>query len=305
VSPGRGAVAALLGLLAGAQPGFGQEDQPPRSLSFGSETEVVRLDVSVVDRADRFVTDLKGGDFVVREDGRPQSLTMFLQRELPVSLTLLLDASSSIANRLSLAKAAAAGFLDDLQAQDEASVVEFGDAVRVLQEPTSDRDALLRAVGTIAAGGGTALYNALYVTLRRLPRASDAAFLRRRAVVLLSDGADTASLVWEEQVVELARRREATIHVIDLRGRGENQNHSARLLRTLAHESGGQVYEPASIGDLDAVYARIWEDLRSQYTLGYVSSNPARDGRWRQIEVKVQGRAGVKTRHRTGYYDMP
>lgn len=298
------AAIGLASMLFTAPPGRGQ-DSGPRPLTFGSEVQIVRLDVSVVDRGDRFVTDLDEHDFEVLEDGQPQVLTTFVRRELPVSLVLLLDASSSIANRLPLARAAAIGFLDALGPEDEAGVIEFNDAVTVLHDPTSDRDALRRAVGRISSGGNTALYNALYVTLKGLPSPRGDVELRRRAILLLSDGADTASLVWEEQVIELARRREATIHVIDLRRPGEPTNHSAQLLRVLADESGGEVHHPSSIHDLDAVYARIGHELRSQYTVGYVSSNPAHDGRWRRIEARVRGRRDLRVRHRTGYYDTP
>jgi len=292
----------LAGTLVSARPGPGEQERRPPTLAFGSEVGVVRLDVSVVERDGRFVTDLGEPDFEVSEDGERQVLTSFVRRELPVSLVLLLDASNSITGRLPLAQAAAVGFLDTLRPGDEASVTEFNDAVTLLQESTSDRAALRLAVGRISARGTTALYNALYVALKGLPSPREDAELRRRAIVLLSDGEDTASLVWEEQVVELARRREAAIHVIDLHPEEDPSNHSARLLRLLSEESGGEIHRPGSIHDLDAVYARIGQELRSQYTLGYVSSNPAHDGGWRGIAVRVRGRRDVRVRHRTGYY---
>jgi len=295
----------LAALLAPAPPLPGQEGLEQATPTFGSTIQMVHLDVCVVDRSGSLVTDLDEGDFEVLEDDAPQSLVTFVRRELPVSLVLLLDASASIRNRLALAQAAATGFLDDLRPEDEASVVAFNDSVTVLQRSTGDRKALRRAVASISAGGTTALDNALYSTLRRLPRARDDATLRRRAIVLLSDGADTASLVWEEQVMELARRREATIHVIDLRDQGETRDHSARLLQMLADESGGEVHRPASAGELGAVYARIGQELKGQYTVGYVSSHARHDGRWRRIDVRVYGRRDLRVRHRTGYYDMP
>lgn len=297
------AALALAAIAVPAQPGPRQDTRPPHTLAFGSEVQVVRLNVSVLDRDDRFVTDLKEKDFEVLEDGVPQVLTTFVRHELPVSLVLLMDASDSIASRLALAKSAAIGFLEALRPEDEASLVTFNDSVVVHQGFTSDREALRAAVGRISAGGPTALYNALYVTLKSFPPPREDADLRRRAILLLSDGADTASLVWEEQVIELARRREATIHVIDLRQKGEPTNRSAQLLRLLADESGGEVHQPGSIHELDNVYARIAQELRSQYTMGYVSSDPGHDGRWRRIEVRVPARPDLRLRHRTGYYD--
>ena len=293
---------ALAGILFSAALGGGQE-QPPRLPTFGAGVELVRLDVSVLS-GNRFVTDLEQRDIDIYEDGQLQVPASFSRRDLPVSLDLMLDASASIADRLALAQAAAVGFLDTLGPQDEASVTEFNDRVRVLQARTADREALRAAVGRISAGGSTALLNALYSTLKAVPDPARDAELRRRAIVLLSDGEDTASVVWEEQVLELARRREAAIHVIDLRPRRED-GRSARLLRVLSQESGGEVHHPGSIRDLERVYSRIAEELKSQYAIGYVSSRPTQDGRWRRIEVRVRGRGDLRVRHRTGYYALP
>jgi VWFA-related protein len=268
--------------------------------AFGTEVRVVRLDVSVVGRNGRLVTDLGREDLEVYEDGVCQPLSIFTRREMPLSLVLLLDASASMSDRLPLAKAAAAGFLGTLRPEDEASVVEFNDVTTVLQDSTSNRSALRQAIERISATGATALHNSLYATLSDLPPSPDAAEMRRRAILLVSDGEDTASLVWEEQVLELARRREAAIHTIDARAR-DASNRSARLLRALSSESGGRQHPLASIDDLAGVYARIGEELRSQYTVGYQSS-AVRDGRWRRVEVRVPRRRDVQVRHRTGYY---
>jgi Ca-activated chloride channel homolog len=296
-------VAGLGAFLAAAAVG-GAQETPAGTPAFGSRVELVRLDVSVLRADGRVVRDLRERDFEIYEDGEPQTPALFLHRDLPISLVLLLDSSASIADRLGLSQAAASGFLETLGPQDEASVVEFNDRVRVLQAPTSDHDVLLRAVRRISAGGSTGLYNALYVTLRSLPQGLRGSDLRRRALVLLSDGEDTSSLVWGEQVVELARRREASIHVIDLRPHDET-NRSAILLNVLSHESGGDVYNPGSIHDLDAVYSRIGEELKNEYTIGYVSSRTSYDGRWRRIDVRVRGHKGLRVRHRTGYYSIP
>ena len=302
----RALVLAATATLMAALPGKGQE-APRRSATptFGSDVEMVRLDVTVLDRGGRFVTDLRESDFELLEDGQRQPLVSFVRQELPVSLVLLLDASISVADRMPQAQAATARFVQALRPKDDVRVTEFNDGVTVLQESTTDRAVLEAAINRITAAGSTALYNALFVTLRRLPSAQEAADLRRRVVVLVSDGEDTSSLVWEEQVLELVRRREATIHVIALSRETDASNRSARLLRLLATESGGEVHYPASIRELDSVYGRISEELRSQYTIGYVSTNALSDARWRQIELRVKGRKDLQVRHRTGYYAVP
>ncbi len=303
---GRGAAAAVLaGVLSLAPPGMSQEAPRRAAPTFGSDVEVVRLDVTVVDGDGRFVTDLAESDFEVYEDGHRQGLTSFVRQELPVTMVLLLDASISVADRMPQAQAASVRFVQSLRPHDEVRVTEFNDRVAVLQDSTSDRDALQAAINRISAAGSTALYNAMYVTLRALPPASHGTQLRRRVIVLVSDGEDTSSLVWEEQVLELVRRREATIHVIALNRESDASNRSARLLRLLSAESGGEVHHPASIRDLDSVYSRIGAELRSQYTIGYVSSNPVSDARWRRIELRVRGRKDLQVRHRTGYYAVP
>jgi Ca-activated chloride channel family protein len=276
--------------------------RPPPS--FGSQVRMVRLDVSVTSRDGRFVRDLGADDFEVYEDGARQVVAAFTPREMPLSLVLLLDSSSSMADRLPLAKAAAVGFLDALRPEDEASVIEFNEASTVLQDMTSDRVALRHAVERIAAKNSTALYNALYAALQSLPRPpDDQAEMRRRAVLLVSDGEDTASVVWEEQVLELARRREAAIHTVDV-GTRDPASRSVRLLRVLSSESGGELHRLASIEDLAGVYARIGEELRSQYAVGYQPSAAVQDGRWRRVEVRIR-RRDLRVRHRTGYYAEP
>jgi Ca-activated chloride channel family protein len=303
----RGPVAAVLfaAALVPGTPGPRQESTRPPALTFGSEVGVVRLDVTVVQPDGRFVTDLREADFEILEDGARQAVASFLRQELPVSLVLLVDASISVADRMPVARAATKEFAGTLRPDDEVRVVAFNDGVSVLQELTSDRQALRRAIEGISAGGATALYNALYSTFKTLPPAFSDGRLRRRVIVLLSDGEDTASLVWEEQVLELVRRREATVHVIALRRESDASNRSARLLRLLSLESGGEVHHPGSIRDLASVYERIGDELRSQYTVGYVSKNPAKDGRWRRIELRVRGRKDLQVRHRTGYYAVP
>jgi len=301
---GRAAAAVLAAALLPAPPP--QAQAPARAVpTFGSDVEMVRLDVTVVDRDGRFVTDLTESDFEVYEEGRRQPMSTFLREELPVSLVLLVDASISVADRMPLAQAATVRFVTMLRPEDDVRVTEFNDRVTVLQESTTDRGALRTAIARIAAGGATALYNALYTTLRNLPPAFAAGRQRRRVIVLLSDGEDTASLVWEEQVLELVRRREATVHVIALRPDDDGTNRSARLLRRLSQESGGEVHQPNGIRALDSVYARIGEELRSQYTVGYISTDATHDGRWRNIELRVKGRKDLQVRHRTGYYAVP
>jgi VWFA-related protein len=281
---------------------------PSRAPIFGVEIEVINLTVSVTDSRSRYVTDLKNEDFAVFEDGIRQDLSIFRHEDIPISMVLVLDTSASMDEKLSQAQTAAVRFVRTLRPQDNAQVMQFNDRTTVLQEFTPDHAKLEDAVKRTEASGPTALHNALYVALKDLNKLKKAGELRRRAIVLLSDGEDTASLVNDEQVLELARKTEIAIYAISLRPdtplsrEREGQGRARYFLTALARDTGGQVYFPDRLSDLDSVYTRIASDLRSQYTLGYVSSNAARDGRWRRILVRTPQRDELRSRHKLGYY---
>jgi VWFA-related protein len=280
----------------------------PRPPTFEVGIEVINLNVSVTDARNRYVTDLAQKDFGVFEDGVRQELTLFSHENLPISLVLMMDCSASMDEKLRVAQDAAVGFVKTLAPQDLAQVVQFNDRRTVLQDFTSDQGLLEDAIRRTEASGPTALHNALYVSLKELDKQKSGRELRRRAIVLLSDGEDTASLVSDDQVMELARKTEIAIYSISLRpGRSQDRNRlafsqAAHLLTTLSQETGGQVHFPNSISELDTVYARVAEELRTQYTLGYVSSNKRRDGKWRRIVVRIPEREELQIRHKIGYY---
>jgi Ca-activated chloride channel homolog len=280
----------------------------PRPPTFEVGIEVINLNVSITDARNRYVTDLLEKQFAVFEDGVRQELMLFSHENLPISLVLMMDYSASMDEKLKVAQDAAVGFVKTLTAQDLAEVVQFNDRRTVLQDFTSDHGLLEQAIRRTEASGPTALHNALYVSLKELDKQKSGRQLRRRAVVLLSDGEDTASLVSDDQVLELARKTEIAIYAISLRpGRSQDRNRLAfsqatHLLTTLSQETGGQVHFPNSLSELDLVYARVAEELRTQYTLGYVSSNKRRDGKWRRIVVRVPEREDLQVRHKIGYY---
>jgi Ca-activated chloride channel homolog len=299
------AVLALVPLLASAQAPPRATPTPP---TFEVGIEVINLNVSITDARNRYVTDLVQKNFAVFEDGVKQELALFSHENLPISLVLMMDCSASMDEKLRVAQDAAVGFVKTLNARDLAQVVQFNDRRTVLQEFTADHALLETAIRRTDASGPTALHNALYVSLKELDKQKSGRELRRRAIVLLSDGEDTASLVTDDQVMELARKSEIAIYSISLRpNRSQDRNRLAfsqaeHLLTTLSQETGGQVHFPNSISELDSVYARVAEELRTQYTLGYISSNKRRDGKWRRIVVRVPERDDLQIRHKIGYY---
>jgi Ca-activated chloride channel family protein len=294
------AVAALL-----VARGVGAQVTPP---TFGTGIEVINLSLSVTDTAENYVTDLESPDFAVFEDGIRQELSLFTHENLPISMVIMIDTSASMEEKIHVAQQAAIRFTKTLRPVDLAQIVQFNDRATTLRPFTNDHEALEAAILATDTSGSTALHNALYIALKDLSREDNPNELRRRAIALLSDGEDTASLVTDDQVLELAKQNEINIYAISLRpNRPQDRNRQAfsqaeYLLNALTRETGGRVYFPAALSELDAVYDRIAEELRTLYSVGYVSSNQRRDGKWRRIVVRVPEREGVNVRHKLGYY---
>jgi Ca-activated chloride channel homolog len=302
-------IVSLLVVAAPPAPAQPPSPQPTRRPpTFEAGIEVINLNVSVTDARNRYVTDLTNRDFAVFEDGVRQELTLFSHENLPISMVLMVDCSASMDEKLPVAQEAAVRFIKTLRKEDLARVVQFNDRTTVLQDFTADLESLEKAVRKTEAAGPTALHNALYVTLKELDKQKSGRELRRRAVVLLSDGEDTASLVNDDQVIELARKLEISIYSISLRPAHVQDrerlkfSQAAHLLTELSRDTGGQVYFPNSLSELETVYDRIAEELRTQYSLGYISSNKRRDGKWRRIVVRTPDREDLQIRHKIGYY---
>jgi len=301
-----------LGLAAAAAPlPLGAQARPqsrPQAPIFGTGIEVINLSLSVTDAQNNFVTNLGQSDFAVYEDGIRQELSLYTHENLPISMVLMIDTSASMEEKLGQAQEAAVRFTKTLRPEDVAQVVQFNDRATTLQPFTNDLASLEAAIRKTEASSSTSLHNALYIALKDLMRDKKAAELRRRAVVLLSDGEDTTSLVSDDQVLELAKKSEINIYAIRLReSRASDRQRQAfsqaeYLVNALARETGGRAFFPSSIGELDSVYDRIAEELRTLYSVGYVSSNMRRDGKWRRIVVRVPEREGLTVRHKLGYY---
>jgi Ca-activated chloride channel homolog len=286
---------ALAGAVAAAQ---GQRIR--------SGVELVSLNVTVTDGGGKYVTDLTEEEFEVFEDGAKQKLTFFSRTQQPISLALLLDTSASMDERMGIAQEAAIGFAKQLHREDQAEVIDFDSQVRILQAFTNDAVTLEKAIRQTTPNGSTSLYNAIYISLKELKkvRAAATSEIRRQAIVLLSDGDDTSSLIEFEEVLDLAKRSETAIYAIGLRqgevGRREFKE-AEFVLKQLANETGGRAYFVTDARELPKIYQTIWDELSSQYSLAYSSGNPKRDGAWRRIQVRVN-RPSVSARTKQGYY---
>jgi Ca-activated chloride channel homolog len=271
-----------------------------------SGVELVSLNVTATDGQGKYVTDLGEDDFEVYEDGAKQKLTFFSKTQQPISLALLLDTSASMDERMGIAQEAAIGFAKQLHKDDQAEVIDFDSQVRVLSPFTNDAAALEKAIRATTPNGSTSLYNALYIALKELKKSKTAGStdIRRQAIVLLSDGDDTSSLIEFDQVLDLAKRSEVVIYSIGLR-QGEIARREFKeaefVLKQLSTETGGRAFFPTDARELAKIYQGIWDELSSQYAIAYSSANPKRDGAWRRIQVRLL-RPSVTARTKQGYY---
>ena len=274
--------------------------------SFRAGVDIVSLNVTVTDAATHYITDLEEGDFLVFEDGIKQNVTFFSRRQSPIALSLLLDSSASMEEHLPVLQQAATNFVHKLKSNDIAQVIDFDSRVEIRQGFTGNQAELDTAISQLAAGGSTSLHNAIYIALKELRkvRAVNEEDVRRQALIVFSDGEDTSSLVSFDEVLDLAKRSETSIYTIALRGadvQAKGFREAEFVMRTLAQETGGRAFFPAKIDDLNGVYTQIADELASQYTLGYTSANPRRDGAWRRVVIQVS-RPNVTPRTKKGYY---
>ena len=279
--------------------------------TFQTRVDLVALTVTVTDTGNQYVRDLGLGDFTVFEDGVAQPVSFFSLSDVPLDLALLIDASASMQPQMTMVRQAASGLLRTLKPGDRAALVEFRDQIVLGQPMTDDLGRVASALESLSAHGGTSLYNALYVILRDFQKGSaNQSTVRRRAIVVLSDGADTGSLISFDEVLDLARRAGVTVYTIGMQSSSPLVRSNARRffsqtdfgLRTLAEETGARAFFPTTGTEVKHVYAAIASELASQYAIGYTSRNPHLDGAWRKVLVRIGSRPGVRSRTRTGYF---
>jgi Ca-activated chloride channel homolog len=308
--------AILLELALAAQPAAQSGQAPARKTptqqppaKYDDQTYRVSVDLinifcSAWDKnTNSFVTNLSREDFTILEDNQKQEIRNF-SRELNVPLTLafLIDTSQSVAPKLKFEQEAATSFFHSvLRDQDRALLLEFDSGVTLVQDFTSDPNKMAKQIKSLRAAGGTALYDAIYL-------ACDEKLIRemgRKAIVILSDGEDQSSKASFEQALEMALKAEATIFSISVNrggffGVGPTKD-GDKIMKQFSEETGGRAYFPFKVEELEDAFRQINQELRSQYNIGYMSSNAARDGTYRKIEVRLQEK-GLKLSFRKGYY---
>ncbi len=294
---------------APAGPAPPQLENPPKSDSDESVATIVKLvnEVRVVftvtDRHGRYIKDLKRTDFRVIDDQKPAEMRSFRsETDLPLQVGLLVDASNSVRDRFKFEQEAAIEFLNAVirPKYDKAFVVGFDATPEVTQDFTDSTEGLSAGVRMLRAGGGTAMYDALYFACRDKLLKQEQTGPVRRAIILLSDGEDNLSHVTREEAIDMAARAEVIVYTIStnisgMKGKGD------KVLERIAEATGGRSFFPFQMRDVSDAFLSIQEELRSQYAMAYKPANFAADGRYRTIEILAQDK-GLKVRTRKGYY---
>lgn len=296
-------VAGTLAQAAGFPPALATRTGPVRFQIIREEADLVVLPVTVTDRHGQFVPGLKAKDFRVYENQKLQKISLFSQTDQPVAVGLVIDDSGSMYPNREEVLQGAKDFLASSNPQDQVFVVNFNEKASLGLPPsvpfTSNVSELEAAVSRGPSAGMTALYDALALALKHLALSTR----KKKALIVISDGGDDASHTSFRQVLSSARHSDAIIYTIGIISE-EQANVNPRILRRLARDTGGEAYFPKSAAALPAIYHRIAEDLRAQYTIGYVPSNKSHNGTYRAIRVTVhaKGHGRLDARTRKGYF---
>jgi Ca-activated chloride channel family protein len=304
----------------------GEKAAPPQSQQ--RIIQVVNLvDVlfTVLNRRNKLVPDLQKEDFQIFDEKSPQEIRYFSkQTDLPLRIGMLVDTSNSIRDRIKFEQDASINFLFSVlrRGRDEAFVMTFDDEPQVVQAFTSDAGLLRDQIMQTRAGGGTAIYDAIYDAcqnqLSHPPRPpGDQPDVVRRVMILISDGDDNLSTHTRGEAIEMAQRTSVVIYTIStstqwiqlsqtdpdkLASRKTHLTEGDKILQTLADETGGRAFFPYHVDDLDQSFQDIGDELRNQYSIAYMPTNYVLDGRYHRIRIEVPEHKGYQVRARRGYF---
>ena len=298
---GRVTTIVMLWVLAGPLVKNGATQQSP---VFRAGVDLVNLGVTVTDRRGKLVADLTADDFEVLEDGKPQSVRFFASSTSPapdMHLGLLLDVSGSMESEIAFTRTASIKFLNTLTEAVDVTVVDFDTEVRVARYGQAEFPRLIERIRQQKTRGETALFDAIGVYLD-----GAAALDGQKIMLLYTDGGDTRSAMRLHELIDLVKASDVTIYGIGVLDRHSfsARNEQQMVLRQIAETTGGQVYFPPSVKDLEKVYEQVAAEIRAQYTLGYLSTNGTANGAWRKVEIKLKrsDAKDLRIRSRKGYF---
>lgn len=314
-------ILTLLSLIAVVVPASGQDPLPPpppppkqkpteEEDVIKIKSELVLIDVTVLDRNNKFVQGLDRSRFQVFEDQIQQNIEFFSQEEVPISYGIVIDTSGSMRRRLSTVIKAAKSLVALSKPGDEVFIVDMKDSqnIELVEEFTHNFDDANDALENMVAGGGTSLLDGIVVSGEYATKGRN----RRKALVVISDGDERDSTYTVDQTLDKIREYDVQLYLVgfpeDLSEdaglfKRSPKKKAVELINKLAAESGGQAYFPKDLYEIEPVAQRIGLDLRSQYTIGYYPSNQKQDGSFRRIQVRLQdNKEQLAVRTRSGYY---
>jgi len=289
------------------------QDPPGRSKGYtiGVNVDLVLMYTSVFDKGGRFISGLKKENFKVYEDGVSQDITSFSQEDVPVSMGILLDLSGSMRGKIDQVNKAAVAFIKASNPQDQVFLIGFNEEVELLQDFTSDIDEITDALDNTVVTGGTSLYDAVYLGVQKAHTGSKA----KKAVVVITDGEDHDSYYKLDELVAKVQESDVQVFCVGFLNAipdkglfghwSKSVPEKARdALVRIAEETGGKAFFPDKVTDIHSIVSEIASELRNQYSIGYFSSNAARDGSFRRVKIEFTGSSAANShlRYRRGYY---
>lgn len=307
----RSALTAILILAAAfvTQQGFAQKSKksataaatPDKTPVFSAETREVPLNVTVTDHSGHFVTTLPQSAFQVFENNVLQPIKVFRREDLPVSLCLVVDNSGSMREKRQAVEAAALALVKDSNPQDESCVINFNIDAYLDSDFTNDIEKLRSGLERIDSRGETAMREALRLAIEHL---HDKGKRDKKVVIVVTDGNDNASEFPIEKLVQLAQKDDIMIYAIGLLDEEEKSEamKAKRALNLLVQSTGGEVYYPKDLSQVDPIAHQVARDIRNQYYISYTPTNTALDGTYRPIKVLVKAPGNPTPRTRLGYW---
>lgn len=268
---------------------------------FSTDTRLVVLPVTAVDRNGKLLTAIPQSAFKVYENGTEQPLKLFRREDVPVSMGIVIDNSGSMRDKRSKVAAAALALVKESNPQDEVFIVDFNDAAYLDQPFTNDIKKLEEALDKIDSRGGTAMRDAVSLSIDYV---KDKGKKDKKVLLVVTDGNDNASDETLEQLIRKAQKSEVLIYSIGLLNEEEPREARAakRALKALAEASGGLDYYPKDLAEVEKITPEVAKEIRNQYMLAYSPANQNLDGTFRQIRVIVNGFGKPIVRTRNGYY---
>ena len=268
------------------------------------DVDLVLVPVTITDPMNRLVTGLEKENFFLTDNGQPQEIRHFSSEDAPISLGVIFDISGSMSNKIDKSRDAVVEFFKTANPQDEFFLITFSEKPEVLADFTTSVEDIQSKLVYAVPKGRTALLDAIYLGMNRMRKAK----YEKKALLIISDGGDNHSRYTESEIKSMVREADVQIYAIGLYDRDfktPEEREGPQLLSDISDVTGGRTFAIGSPNELADVATKIGIELRNQYVLGYRPSNPARDGKWRKIKVKLNPPKGLPPLHvyaKTGYY---